>query len=158
LIETICISFAFFFGLAVRRIGLPPMVGFLAAGFAIAAVGPTLNLPAETGEVLSHVSHLGVLLLLFAVGLKLRLRQITQPQVLFGAVLQSAATTVIFGVGLALILDLDWPTALLLGVALSFSSTVFSAKTLEAKRDLGTSMAAQPSASLWCRTSSLWLS
>ena len=138
LIETICISFAFVFGLAVRRIGLPPMVGFLAAGFAIAAAGPALDLPSETGEVLSHVSHLGVLLLLFAVGLKLRLRQVTQPQVLFGAVIQSAVTTVLFGGGLALIVDVDWTTALLLGVALSFSSTVFSAKTLEAKRDLGT--------------------
>jgi predicted Kef-type K+ transport protein len=32
---------------------------------------------------------------------------------------------------------LDWNTALLLAIALSFSSTVFSAKILEAKRDLG---------------------
>lgn len=35
--EVICVSFAFFFGLALRQIGLPPMVGFLAAGFAINA-------------------------------------------------------------------------------------------------------------------------
>jgi predicted Kef-type K+ transport protein len=137
-IETVCISFAFFFGLAVRRIGLPPMVGFLAAGFALAAIGPRIGLPPETGSVLEHVSHLGVLLLLFAVGLKLRLGQIAQPQVLFGALIQSGVTTAVFGAGLALLLGLDWPTALLLAVALSFSSTVFSAKTLEAKRDLGT--------------------
>lgn len=30
--EVLCISFAFFPGLGVRRIGLPPLVGFLAAG------------------------------------------------------------------------------------------------------------------------------
>jgi predicted Kef-type K+ transport protein len=31
--EVICITFAFFFGLAVRQVGLPPLVGFLAADF-----------------------------------------------------------------------------------------------------------------------------
>jgi predicted Kef-type K+ transport protein len=137
-IEVVCISFAFVFGLAVRRIGLPPMVGFLAAGFAIAAMGPRLGLPAETGPVLDHVAHLGVLLLLFAVGLKLRLGQIAQPQVLGGALLHASFATAAFSAGLALLAGLDWQTALLLGVALSFSSTVFSAKTLEAKRDIGT--------------------
>ena len=33
--DVICISFAFFLGLAVRPLGLPPLVGFLAAGRAL---------------------------------------------------------------------------------------------------------------------------
>ena len=136
--EVICISFAFFFGLVVRRAGLPPLVGFLAAGFAISAIGQRVGLPPGSGEVLGHISHLGVLLLLFTVGLKLRLGQILQPQVLGSAL----AHVVIWSLGLvaALVLaaGLDARTALLLGVALAFSSTVFSAKTIEAKRDIGT--------------------
>lgn len=135
--EVISLSFAFFFGLAVRRVGLPPLVGFLAAGFAIQLVGPGLGLPDEAGAVLEHVAHLGVLLLLFAVGLKLRLGQLAQPQVLVGALLHSAITTVFVSFGLVVFLRLDWPDAVLLGVVLSFSSTVFSAKVLEAKRDIG---------------------
>ncbi|MES2541716.1 MAG: cation:proton antiporter family protein [Pseudomonadota bacterium] len=135
--EVISLSFAFFFGLAVRRFGLPPMVGFLAAGFAIHAVGPGLGLPAESGAILDHVAHLGVLLLLFAVGLKLRLGQLAQPQVFGGALIHSAITTAVFSFGFVVFLRLDWSTALLLGVILSFSSTVFSAKVLEAKRDIG---------------------
>lgn len=135
--EVISLSFAFFFGLAVRQVGLPPLVGFLAAGFAIHAAGPSLGLPDETGAILDHISHLGVLLLLFAVGLKLRLGQLAQPQVFGGALIHSAITTAVLSLGLVVFLRLDWPTALLLGVVLSFSSTVFSAKVLEAKRDIG---------------------
>jgi predicted Kef-type K+ transport protein len=135
--EVISLSFAFFAGLAVRQIGLPPLVGFLVAGFALNAVGSGLGLPREAGAILDHVSHLGVLLLLFGVGLKLRLGQLAQPQVFGGALIHSAISTVVFSLGLTVFLRLDWPTALLLGVVLSFSSTVFSAKVLEAKRDIG---------------------
>ncbi len=136
--EVISVSFAFFFGLAVRQLGLPPMVGFLAAGFAINVFGPGLGLPAQAHYILDHISHLGVLLLLFAVGLKLRLGQITQPQVLGGTLAHFAITVAVFAPGLALLAGLDWNTALVLAMALSFSSTVFSAKILETKRDLGT--------------------
>lgn len=136
--EVITISFAFFFGLVVRQIGLPPLVGFLAAGFAINIAGPTLGMPEYTGETLGHVAHLGVLLLLFTVGLKLKLAQIAQPQVIGGALVHFAISVAVFMPGLKLFMGLDWSTALLLAIALSFSSTVLAAKLLETKRELGT--------------------
>lgn len=135
--ETICISFAFLFGLLARQIGLPPMVGLLLAGFAVNALGPALGLPQAAGGILKYVAHLGVLLLLFTVGLKLRLGQMVQPQVLGGALIHFAITAAGLCLALAVFLDIDWSAAVLLGFALSFSSTVFSAKTLEAKRDIG---------------------
>lgn len=135
--EVICISFAFAFGVAVRRFGLPPLVGFLIAGFAVNALGPPLGLPDNTGAILKHVAHLGVLLLLFTVGLKLQLNQLVQPQVTGGALSHFAITSALFAAGLTVLAGLDWNTALLVAFALSFSSTVFSAKTLEAKRDIG---------------------
>jgi len=135
--EVIIISFAFFFGLVVRQIGLPPLVGFLAAGFAINIFGPPLNLPAYTSETLHHVAHLGVLMLLFTVGLKLKLEQIAQPQVIGGALLHFAISVAVFLPGLKLFMGLDWNTALLIAIALSFSSTVLAAKLLETKRELG---------------------
>lgn len=135
--EVICISFAFVFGLVVRRFGLPPLVGFLAAGFAVNAIGPQLGMPENTGSILKHVAHLGVLLLLFTVGLKLRLSQMAQPQVAGGALGHFAITSGMFSLGLIGLAGLDWNTALLVAFALSFSSTVFSAKTLENKRDIG---------------------
>ncbi|MCA1775494.1 MAG: cation:proton antiporter [Loktanella sp.] len=135
--EVIIVSFAFFFGLAVRQVGLPPLVGFLAAGFAINIFGPPLGLPSYTGEALGHVAHLGVLMLLFTVGLKLKLEQIAQPQVVGGALLHFSISVAVFAPGLKLFMGLDWNTALLLAIALSFSSTVLAAKLLETKRELG---------------------
>ncbi len=135
--EVTTISFAFFFGLAVRQIGLPPLVGFLAAGFAINIFGPSLGLPEYTGETLAHVAHLGVLLLLFTVGLKLKLKQIAQPQVVGGALLHFTISVLVFMPGLKVLMGLDWNTALLVAIALSFSSTVLAAKLLETKRELG---------------------
>ena len=135
--EVITISFAFFFGLAVRQIGLPPLVGFLAAGFAINIFGPALGMPEYTGETLNHVAHLGVLMLLFTVGLKLKLEQIAQPQVVGGALVHFAISVTLFMPGLKLFMGLDWNTALLIAIALSFSSTVLAAKLLESKRELG---------------------
>lgn len=59
------VSFAFFFGMLISRIGLPPMVGFLVAGFAYNFAG------FETPDSLQTIADLGVTLLLFSIGLKL---------------------------------------------------------------------------------------
>ncbi|MBK1692267.1 cation:proton antiporter family protein [Ectothiorhodospira mobilis] len=138
MIEVLSLSFAFLFGMLVRLVGLPPLVGFLAAGFALNYFGPTLGLPHQTGEVLDHVAHLGVLLLLFTVGLKLKLRNLVERAVLGGALLHFLLSVGVFlGVFLALpALIPGGETALLLAVALAFSSTVLAAKVLEAKREL----------------------
>ena len=53
------VGFAFLFGILISRMGLPPMVGFLVAGFAYNFAG----LEAPTG--LQLVADLGVTLLLF---------------------------------------------------------------------------------------------
>jgi len=136
--EVVCISFAFFFGLAVRQIGLPPLVGFLGAGFAINFFGTSLGLPKETGDILGHIAHLGVLTLLFTVGLKLKLKQIAQPHVVGGSLLHFGCSVAIFAPGIRFFTDVPWNTAVLVAIALAFSSTVLAAKLLETKRELGT--------------------
>jgi predicted Kef-type K+ transport protein len=137
LIEVVGLSLAFVLGLLVKRLGLPPLVGFLLAGFGLNALGPYVGLPSYTGPVLEHIAHLGVLLLLFTVGLKLKLKNLVQPVVIGGALLHFALTVAVFGAGLMVFTDLPVETLILLTVALSFSSTVLAAKVLEAKRELG---------------------
>lgn len=136
MIEAVWLTFAFTMGMLVRAIGLPPLVGYLAAGFALSTAGRFIDLPLENGKVLQHIAHLGVLLLLFTVGLKLKLKSLIRPEVIGGGLLHFAITTAIFTPALWLLADLDLRTSMLLGIALSFSSTVLAAKVLEAKREL----------------------
>jgi predicted Kef-type K+ transport protein len=49
------------FGFLVRQVGLPPLVGFLVAGFVLNAIG------VEGGPALQTISDLGVTLLLFTI-------------------------------------------------------------------------------------------
>ncbi|WP_425093639.1 cation:proton antiporter [Tropicimonas sp. S265A] len=135
--EVFAISAAFVFGLAMRPIGLPPLVGFLAAGFFINAFGPTFGMPTATGPILDYLANLGVLLLLFTVGLKLKVKQITEPQVVGTGLLHFLFSIVIFTPFVRLFFTPDWMVALLVAIALAFSSTVLAAKMLEAKRELG---------------------
>ncbi len=68
--DPLWIAIAFLFGLAIRGVGLPPMVGFLVAGFTLKALG------AEAGDFLNAMADLGITLLLFTIGLKLKLESL----------------------------------------------------------------------------------
>ncbi len=134
----ILVSFAFGFGLALSRIGLPPMVGFLVAGFVFNMVG------LEKPQGLDLVSDLGITLLLFSIGLKLDVRGLLKAEIWVSATAQMLLTTgLIVGIlmlGQQLIpvalMAMSWQTMLVLAFALAFSSTVFAVKVLEEKGDL----------------------
>ncbi|MEM9470455.1 MAG: cation:proton antiporter family protein [Pseudomonadota bacterium] len=135
--EVFAISAAFILGILARQVALPPLVGFLVAGFAINAFGPTLGMPTTTGPILDYLANLGVLLLLFSVGLKLKLKQITEPHVLGGGLLHFAISVAIYAPIVRLLFTDDWLTACLVAIGLAFSSTVLAAKILESKREMG---------------------
>ncbi len=134
----ILISFAYGFGFALTRIGLPPMVGFLLAGFAYNMAG--FSPPAG----LDLVSDLGITLLLFSIGLKLDVKGLLKPEIWASATSQMLITTLVICGALFLgqqalqspLLDLSWPALLVLGFALAFSSTVYAVKVLEDKGDM----------------------
>ena len=129
------ISLAFFLGFLAKQINLPPLIGFLATGFVLNYFG------FAGGEMLQKLSDLGITLLLFAVGLKLKLKVLKRPQVWLTAALHITAGIVVFGTaifGLALMkvplfAGLDFKFSMMLAFALSFSSTVFVVKSLEEK-------------------------
>lgn len=131
---------AFGLGFVARLLGLPPMIGFIGAGFLLHAQG------AVSGQVLEKLSDLGITLLLFTIGLKLNLRTLVRPEVMavtllhMGIVIAVIALTLMLLalLGLAALAGLDLTSALIIAFALSFSSTVFVAKALEERGDINT--------------------
>lgn len=124
----ICLAFAA--GLLAHRIGLPPLVGYLAAGFGLHAAGE------RSGPAIEQVAHLGVLLLMFTIGLKLRLQYLARPEIWGGGLAHLGLFALLAGVLVWLLAAQAPGPATALGLALGFSSTVIAAKSLEAKQEL----------------------
>ena len=136
MIEASWIAFAFVLGLAARSVGLPPLIGYLGAGFTLAGFGEHFGVGPRDSEILAHLAHLGVLLLLFTVGLKLKPSNLLRREVIGGGLLHFAVSSLLVLPVIQFALDLSWRESLLLAIALSFSSTVLAAKVLEGKREL----------------------
>lgn len=131
--DPLWIAIAFLCGFLVRLAGLPPLVGFLMAGFLLNGLG------AEGGEFLHALADLGITMLLFTIGLKLRIQSLLRPEVWAVASLHMVTVTLLFSgviltlstLGFSMFAGLDLQTSLLIGFALSFSSTVFAIKVLD---------------------------
>jgi len=121
--EALWVAVAFALGLLASRLGFPPLVGYLGAGFLLHSFGLR-----ETA-FLRQAAEVGVLLLFFSVGLKLRLRDLLEARVLGGGGLHLL---------LFALLALPLVPSLPLALALGLSSTVLVAKILEDKRELTT--------------------
>lgn len=124
------IAGALVLGLAARRAGLPPLVGFLLAGFGFSAAG------GESSPLLHELADVGVLLLLFGVGLKLRLKTLFRPEVWATALIHLVVLGLIVAWVLEAATGVGWTVAAAIALALGFSSTVLAAKALEANREL----------------------
>lgn len=118
----------------------PPIIAYLIAGV---LVGPlVLNLVGITSVsegLLQTFSRIGVAFLLFIVGLSLDfrlLKEIGKVSLISGIV--EVSVVAFLGTFLALILGFDNVTALYMGVALSFSSTVVVVKILSDKKEMDT--------------------
>lgn len=133
--DPIWLVIALLFGLVAQKLRLPPLVGFLAAGFVLHALGE------EGGAFLQDAAHFGVLLLLFTIGLKLRLSSFLAPAVWGGASLHMLISCLLVGailstIAVALTITVEWGTALMLAFALSFSSTVLAVKIFEERGEM----------------------
>ncbi|MDT8448469.1 MAG: cation:proton antiporter family protein [bacterium] len=136
--DPLWIAIALLFGLVAKQVSLPPLVGYLVAGFVLSALG------VQGGQVLDRIADIGVLLLLFGIGLKLRIRMLTKPEVWAGSTLHMVVTSAVFGVGMyglsvigfLIFSGMDLTTSLIIAFALSFSSTVFAVKVLEEKGEM----------------------
>lgn len=123
---------AYIFGMIANRLRLPPLVGYLFAGILVGPHTPGFVADQELG---AQLAELGVILLMFGVGLHFSLKDLMSVRALAipGAVAQIGFATLL-GAGLGLLLGWDLGGALLFGLALSVASTVVLLKALQDRR------------------------
>ncbi len=131
LITTIAaaLGFGLLFGMLAVRLKLPALVGYLAAGIVIGPATP--GFVADVG-LASQLAEIGVMLLMFGVGLHFSLRDLLDVKkiALPGAVLQIAVATGM-GIGMAHLWGWSLGAGLVFGLALSVASTVVLLRALE---------------------------
>ncbi len=138
MLELIYFCSAFVCGFVLLQLRLPPLIGFLAAGFILHSVGY------RTTASLEIISSLGVTLLLFSIGLKLQVKTLAKIYVWAPATLHIIACTALFSAiillfgrfSLPLFTGLSVENSLLIAFSFSFSSTVFAVKVLEERGEM----------------------
>jgi len=123
---------AFIFGAIANRFRLPPLVGYLVAGM---LVGPHTPGFVADQELAPQLAELGVILLMFGVGLHFALKDLLSVRFIAvpGAIGQIAIATLL---GWGLGHSMGWSTggSLVFGIALSVASTVVLLKALQERR------------------------
>jgi K+:H+ antiporter len=131
------LSAALVLGYVTHRVGLSPIVGYLLAGVVVGPHTPGVAADAQLAEELANV---GVILLMFGVGLQLHLdellavRRVAVP----GAAAGIAAATLL-GAAAASAFGWSWIASLVFGLTLSVASTVVLVRVLSDTRQLHTS-------------------
>ncbi|RYE54374.1 MAG: sodium:proton antiporter, partial [Rhizobiaceae bacterium] len=123
---------AYIFGMLANKLRLPPLVGYLFAGVLAGPYTPGFVADQALG---AELAELGVILLMFGVGLHFSLKDLMSVRALAipGAIAQIAVATAL-GAGLGTLLGWDLGASLLFGLALSVASTVVLLKALQDRR------------------------
>ncbi|MCA1440492.1 cation:proton antiporter [Ensifer sp. IC4062] len=119
-----------------KRLGLGTILGYLAAGILIGPVAQRIT----EGEEILHVSELGVVFLLFVIGLELKPSRLWQMRRdIFGL---GAAQVVLTGLALSFLVAfaglLEWRGSIIAGFGLALSSTAFAMQILDENNDTNT--------------------
>src|ERR1700749_475669 len=117
-----------------RRVGLPTSMAYLLVGLAL---GPhALGVVSDTGAT-RLLAELGVAFLLFTLGLEFSLpRMLAMKREVFGlGAAQGVATTIVFAI-IARLAGVDWPMAVVIGGAISMSSTAIIMHQLTDRAEL----------------------
>jgi monovalent cation:H+ antiporter-2, CPA2 family len=117
-----------------RQISMPAILGYLLVG---ALVGPhALGFVADTEEQ-RYLGELGVVFLMFSVGLEFSLPQLmAMRRSVFGFGGAQVAAVVALGVGGSIALGFTWQHGLIVGGVLAMSSTAIISKTLAERMQL----------------------
>jgi CPA2 family monovalent cation:H+ antiporter-2 len=109
-------------GYGARRVGLPSVAGYLLTGLFVSPFTPGF---VADGNQLSLLADIGVVLLLFEVGIEIDLKRISREQrYLFWSVPTQLAIGMVIGTPIFLYMDVPMLGALLLSLSIAMSSSV----------------------------------
>ncbi|MDR2871907.1 MAG: Kef family K(+) transporter [Xanthomonadaceae bacterium] len=130
------LGLAFIFGMIANKLRFSPLVGYLIAGVIVGPYSPGFVADQELAHQLSEI---GVMLLMFGVGLHFSLDDLLKVKTIAipGALAQISVATVL-GCGLALLMGWSWIEGFVFGLALSTASTVVLLRAMEDRRLLDT--------------------
>ncbi|HEV2339338.1 MAG TPA: cation:proton antiporter [Patescibacteria group bacterium] len=131
---TIIICLAAVFAILFRLLKQPTILAYILAGV---LVGPFALFSIHNREVISNFSDFGITLLLFSLGLELKIGElkVIGRTVIFAGIAQILLTAV-FGFTLALLLGFTGYKAFYIAIGVVFSSTMIVVKLLADKNDL----------------------
>jgi CPA2 family monovalent cation:H+ antiporter-2 len=116
-----------------KRVGLGTVLGYLTAGIVI---GPIAGLITD-GEEILHFAELGVVFLLFVIGLELKPARLwALRRSIFGLGLTQVAACGAVLAGLAAVTGVSTAAAIVAGLGMALSSTAFALQILEERGDL----------------------
>ena len=124
----LALSVALVGGLLARRVGMPPIIGYLFAGVMISPFTPG---PSADTATIQEVAELGVIFLMFGIGLSFELSDLRAVGKVTGpgsTALMLMMTGIGFGIGR--LSGLQWEASLILGFAISVSSSAALSRTL----------------------------
>ena len=133
---TLGLAIALVLGYVMQRLRLPTVAGYLLAGIVVGTLTPGLK---ANLELTNQLAEIGIILLMFGVGLQFNLKKLlgVQRLVLPGAMIQSL-TTASMGALAALLLGFGWKAGVAFGLAICVASTVALTRVLSDNNKLHT--------------------
>lgn len=130
----ILLGFSVFIVFALQKLKLPSIIGFLITGIIIGPFGFSLINAVEQVEILSEI---GVILLLFVIGMELSIKQLIsiKKTVFIGGSLQVGLTILIASL-VYYFLGSSWNESVFVGFLFSLSSTAIVLKTLQDRQQI----------------------
>lgn len=131
---SILLFFSVFIVFFLKRLKFPSVIGFLLTGIVIGPYGLSLINAVKEVEVLSEI---GVILLLFVIGMELSLKQLALiKKTVFVAGFIQVFLTVLVSAGIYHVIGNTWNEAVFIGFLFSLSSTAIVLKTLQDRHEI----------------------
>jgi len=130
----ILLGFSVVIVFVLQRLKLPSIIGFLITGVIIGPYGLSLIEAVEQVEILSEI---GVILLLFVIGMELSIKQLIsiKKTVFVGGLIQVGLTVAVTAF-VYYFLDNSWNESVFVGFLFSLSSTAIVLKTLQERQEI----------------------